>query len=161
MDKHFKVIINNSQDFNFSQKQATSLNTVQKSSKKHHILQKNKSYKAELVQSNFDKKQYTIAINSNTYDVKIENSLDGLIKKMGYSTGSSKKMNFIKAPMPGIIIGWKVKEGDIVKEGDTLLILEAMKMENAISCPKDATVKSVHAKKGDTVEKNKLLIELE
>ena len=70
-------------------------------------------------------------------------------------------MNFIKAPMPGIIIGWKVKEGDIVKEGDTLLILEAMKMENAISCPKDATVKSVHAKKGDTVEKNKLLIELE
>ena len=70
-------------------------------------------------------------------------------------------MNAIHAPMPGIIIGLNVKEGDDVKEGETVLILEAMKMENSIKCPKDGVVKSVLVEKGLAVEKNKLLIELE
>ena len=61
--------------------------------------------------------------------------------------------------MPGLIIQLLVKDGDEVKSGDTLLILEAMKMENIIKAPGDATVKSVKVRKGDGVEKNQVLIE--
>jgi biotin carboxyl carrier protein len=95
------------------------------------------------------------------YHIKISNPLDLLIEDMGFSMGSSKKLNYVKAPMPGIIIDIPVKKGDAVKEGDVLLVLEAMKMENAIICQKNSSVKEVYAAAGDKVEKGKLIIELE
>ncbi|MEE0801376.1 MAG: biotin/lipoyl-containing protein [Gemmiger sp.] len=57
----------------------------------------------------------------------------------------------VSAPMPGNILDVKVKPGDSVKAGDTLMILEAMKMENEISAPQDGTVASINVRKGDTV----------
>jgi len=63
--------------------------------------------------------------------------------------------------MPGFILDINIKEGQEVKEGDTLLILEAMKMENAITSPNKGVVKSVNIKKGETVEKGQLMIELQ
>jgi len=161
MEKTFKVNVNKTSTFNLNLKNIETLDVVKLTDSKYHILNNNKAIKVELINKNFDSKQYTIAINSNIYQVKIENPLDQLIKELGFSLGSTKKLNNIKAPMPGIIIGIEVKEGDQIKEGDTLLILEAMKMENAILSPKDATVKSIKIKNGDTVEKNKLLIELD
>jgi biotin carboxyl carrier protein len=161
MENKFKVKVNTSLEFDLSKEQIEKLNVIPQKDSNFHILQNNQSFKAKLIQSNFDEKQYTITVNSNVYHIKIENSLERLIKQMGYSTGSTKKLNLVKAPMPGIIIDFNVKKGDVVKEGDTLLILEAMKMENTITCPKDAVVKSVYSKTGDTVEKNKLLIEIE
>ncbi len=161
MKKLYKVKVNNSSEFNFNPNQLNKLNVVQATKPIYHILDKNKAMVAEIIHKDFDSKSYTIRINSNNYTVKIENQLDQLIKELGFSVGSSKKLNDIKAPMPGIIIGIDVKVGDEVKEGDTLLVLEAMKMENAITSPKDAKVKSIQVKTSDTVEKNKLLVELE
>ncbi len=161
MKKLYKVKVNNSSEFNFNPDQLNKLNVVQAKKPIYHILENNKVMVAEVINKDFDSKNYTIRVNSNNYTVKIENQLDQLIKELGFSIGSSKKLNDIKAPMPGIIIGIEIKKGDQIKEGDTLLVLEAMKMENAILCPKDATVKSVLINTGDTVEKNKLLIELE
>ncbi len=161
MDKKFKVKVNNSLDFNLSQKQIDGLDIIQKNNSKFHILIDNQSFEANLIKSDFSKKQYTISVNSNTYLIEIKSPLDQLIKRMGYTIGSSKKLNFIKAPMPGIVIDINVEEGDEIKEGDTLLILEAMKMENALTSPKNAIVKSVYAVRGGTVDKGKLLIELE
>lgn len=161
MENSFKVNVNKSSEFDLSLKQAEGLNVVQEGNSKYHILSSNQAVKAEVTNKDFDAKLYTILINSNTYQVKITSPLDQLIKELGFSLGSTKKQNDIKAPMPGIILGIEVKEGDKIKEGDTLLILEAMKMENAILSPKDAIVKSVFIQNGDTIEKNKLLIELE
>ena len=62
------------------------------------------------------------------------------------------------APMPFNILDVKVKAGDSVKAGDTLLILEAMKMENEISAPQDGTIASVNVRKGDVVNSGDLLI---
>ena len=70
-------------------------------------------------------------------------------------------MSEITSPMGGKVIDVKVKAGDQVSENDEVVILEAMKMENAILSPKDGVIKSVWSNKGDTVDKNKLLIELE
>ena len=76
--------------------------------------------KLPLINSNFLNRTYSIKVNSNIYDVKIQRPVDDLIDKMGYATRSAKTVNSIKAPMPGIIIDLKVEKGQTVKEGDTL-----------------------------------------
>lgn len=69
--------------------------------------------------------------------------------------------NLIRSFMPGNIPEVNVKPGDIVAEGDRLLILEAMKMKNNIIAPFDGKVKKINVKQGDIVPKNHVLIELE
>jgi biotin carboxyl carrier protein len=64
----------------------------------------------------------------------------------------------VKAPMPGGILDIKVSNGASVKKGDTLLILEAMKMENEITAPKDGTVAQILVAKGAAVALNDVLL---
>jgi biotin carboxyl carrier protein len=124
-----------------------------------HVLVNNQSYTAEIVKVDVPTKSFLIKVNGKTYPVEVKDKFDLLLEKMGMNSQSSGKVNNIKAPMPGLIIGMKVKVGDHVKPGDPLLILEAMKMENIIKSPGEGTVKSIKAKKGDSVEKNQVLIE--
>lgn len=67
----------------------------------------------------------------------------------------------LKSFMPGNIPEVRVKEGDHVKSGDTLLILEAMKMKNLIKAPFDGIITHIHVKQGDIVPKNSILIEID
>ena len=158
MNKPSKVLVNNNQEFTIEEDSINDLDILKQSASDYHLLHKQKSFHAAIIESDFNEKTYSIRINSNTYEVKIQTLLDDLIKKIGYTTGSAKIINSINAPMPGIIIGVNIKKDQKVKEGDTLLILEAMKMENAILCPKDAVIKEVLVSIGETVDKNKLLI---
>jgi pyruvate carboxylase subunit B len=64
----------------------------------------------------------------------------------------------IEAPMPGMIIRYEVKEGDSVKEGDVVLVLEAMKMENSITTPASGTVQQINFKDGESVQKGDVLL---
>lgn len=64
----------------------------------------------------------------------------------------------VKAPMPGVVLDIKVAVGQAVKNGDCLIILEAMKMENEIFCPVDGTVESITATKGQNVNSGDVLI---
>jgi oxaloacetate decarboxylase alpha subunit/pyruvate carboxylase subunit B len=63
----------------------------------------------------------------------------------------------LTAPMPGMIISVVKKVGDPVKQGETLVILEAMKMENALQSPANGTLKAIHVSAGDTVKKDTVL----
>lgn len=67
----------------------------------------------------------------------------------------------ITAPLPGIILEMHVTEGDTVKTGDTLMIMEAMKMENNIIAEQSGTIKLIKVRKGDAVLQGDLLIEIE
>lgn len=67
----------------------------------------------------------------------------------------------VTAPMPGLVIDYKVKVGDAVKKGDVVVILEAMKMENALTAPCDGTVKSIDSASGETVVKGAVLAVIE
>jgi 3-methylcrotonyl-CoA carboxylase alpha subunit len=67
----------------------------------------------------------------------------------------------LEAPMPGKVIAVKVEAGQAVIRGQELLVVEAMKMENAIRAPRDGRVKSVSAKVGDAVSPGTVLVELE
>ncbi|MGD9004507.1 MAG: acetyl-CoA carboxylase biotin carboxyl carrier protein subunit, partial [Desulfobacterales bacterium] len=63
----------------------------------------------------------------------------------------------LTAPMPGMIVSYKKQEGDSVNEGETVVILEAMKMENALPSPASGTVKSLNFSSGDSVAKGDVL----
>ena len=66
----------------------------------------------------------------------------------------------IVAPMPGLVVRVEVAEGDVVKAGQGVVIVEAMKMENELTTAADAVVRRVHVKEGQTVEKDQLLVDL-
>ncbi len=73
------------------------------------------------------------------------------------NAASSGEGEAINCPMPGTILSINVKAGDQVKKGDVLLILEAMKMENEITAPKDGIITSITCTKGESVESGKAL----
>lgn len=157
----YKAKVNASYEFELTQEAINQLDAVETSTNKYHILQNNSSIKANIVSSDFNKKTYSVKVNNNTYDVVLNDALDQQIAALGFEIGASKKVNDIKAPMPGLILEINVKEAQEVKEDDPLLILEAMKMENVINSPRDGVIKSIKVSQGNTVEKNALLIEFE
>ena len=160
MSEVFKVKVDNSSEFDISKDAISNFDAVS-TKRKYHILKNHSSYKAEVLNSEFNNKTYLVKVNSNSYNVKIADKLDQLISKMGFAIGTSKQIDSIKAPMPGLILDVMVKEGEEVKEDDALLILEAMKMENVITSPRDGVIKSVNISKGNAIDKGHLLIEFE
>jgi biotin carboxyl carrier protein len=124
-------------------------------------------------------KKFNITVNGNTYEVEVE-EVGGApsAPKASKPTPAPKKAapapkkksapapapaggNTITAPMPGTVLDIKVSEGDSVSNGQVLLILEAMKMENEIMAPADGTVKSINATKGASVNAGDVLIVVE
>ncbi len=82
-----------------------------------------------------------------------------VLEKMGLSSLNSAKISELKAPMPGMVLKVFVNEGDEIKKGENLFVLEAMKMENIIKAPRDAVIKTVKIKPGDKVEKGQILLQ--
>ncbi len=124
-----------------------------------HIRYKNQSYPAEVTRIDRETKTVDLVVRGQRYSIHLRDDVDVLMEKMGMTAGAGSKINSMKAPMPGLIIDLRVNDGDEVKPGDPLLILEAMKMENIIKSPGAGKVKKVKIKKGDSVEKGQVLIE--
>jgi len=124
-----------------------------------HIIYRGKSYRSEIVKSDIAAKTIVFKINGRIYSVELKDKFDLLLEKMGMNQSATYKVNSIKAPMPGLIIDLKVNAGERVMQGDPLLILEAMKMENILKAPGEGIIKHVTVKKGDNVEKGQVLIE--
>lgn len=117
------------------------------------------SYPVEIV-SHYQN-EYELLINGVGYLFSVETPFSLKRKKLlAAQTGESTTI-LLKAPMPGKILEVMVETGDVVKAGDTLLILEAMKMQNAILASTKGIIKKVHVKVGDTTSKSDLLIELQ
>ncbi|MDH5365745.1 MAG: acetyl-CoA carboxylase biotin carboxyl carrier protein subunit [Cyclobacteriaceae bacterium] len=127
--------------------------------KKYHIIYNNQSYNAELIDISIDKKEVTLKINNEVFNIGVKDKFDQLLEKLGMTDLSLSKINEIKAPMPGLILSINIKEGDEVKKGDSIMILEAMKMENVLKSPGEGIVKSIVVKQGDSVEKNAILVQ--
>ena len=119
------------------------------------------SYNLDIVSIDELTKKVHIKINGVSHELKVEDEMDQLLKKLGMQRGNGIKMNELKAPMPGLVLSILVEEGQEIKKGDALLILEAMKMENSIKAIADAKVKAIKCESGVAVEKNELLIEFE
>ncbi len=117
---------------------------------------------------------YRIKIGGKTYEMEIELIEEGNPKKkLETPKGEEPRPapvpektaeagpNTITAPMPGNILQIMVKPGDMVAEGDVLLLLEAMKMENEVCAPKAGKVSAVFVAEGQTVAADAPLMELE
>lgn len=129
------------------------------------------NYSVEII--NTEKNIVDIEVNGTKYKVELEKAIETkktpkLIRSAVPSPQTREKkiqkklskIEVIKAPLPGIITKILVKEGDNVNEGDTLLKMEAMKMENNIQSEKTGTIKTIKVKEGDNVTQEDILIEL-
>ncbi|MDF2880373.1 MAG: biotin attachment protein [Clostridiaceae bacterium] len=111
-------------------------------------------------------KKYVIKLNGKVYEVEMEEVTAGTsaaiteVHKSAPAAPASSTGHKIEAPMPGTIVNVAVKIGDIVKKGQVLVILEAMKMENEIVSPIDGTITSSGVTKGDTVNAGDLLVQI-
>ncbi len=76
----------------------------------------------------------------------------------GISTGDEGSEFTLTAPMPGMVVSYEVKEGDSVNEGDVLVILEAMKMQNSLTSNVSGVIRSIKVSPGTSVEKNQVLL---
>lgn len=161
MNTKYQLTVNQSETFERTTEDLLNLDAINSSQTEFHVLQNHQPFVVKILTSDFHNKTYTVEVNQNTYLVEIANSLDVLIKEMGFEVNKIKQVNAIKAPMPGLILEINVKVGQEVKENDNLLILEAMKMENSFSSPRDGIIKSIAVEKGDAVDKGQLLIEFE
>ena len=127
----------------------------------YHIIKDNQSYNLEVLNVNSAEKSFFIKVDGIKYKFNAKDKYDELLHSLGMDNLVSTKVSDLKAPMPGLVLEVSVEGGQQVSKGDALLILEAMKMENAIVSPKDTTIKDVYTTVGETVDKNKLLIDFQ
>ena len=161
MQDQFKVKVNEELEYQLNSEDLSSLDALATSANSYHVLINSKPYSAKILHGDFFRKRYKVRINNNSYSVSIEDTLDLLIDEMGFAFSSSRNISSIEAPMPGLILEINVEVGQEVKEDDPLLILEAMKMENVITSPREGIIKSIQVAEGDAVDKDNLLIEFE
>ena len=143
----------NEQEFNWD--------VIQIKENSFNVIKNNTSYNVEVLSVNADEKQFHIKVNGLKYKLDVKDKYDELLHNLGMDNLSSPKVAEVKAPMPGLVLDIFISEGEEVKKGGTLLILEAMKMENIIKSPTDGVVKSISVKKGEAVEKNQLILNFE
>ena len=124
------------------------------------------SVNQKVVQIEFDMEQdgnNTIYLDGLAFDVEYTDATRKMIHQFIKAAGAGEDSGIIKitAPMPGMVVKVMVEEGTEVKKDDSIIIVEAMKMENALKSPGSGIVKSVRVKEGQAVEKDALMIEIE
>ncbi len=155
------LITVNQEEISVDRNDLAALDLIKVDAMDFHLLDKNRTYRINLLQADYKNKTLTVLVNGNKYELKIEDGYDRLVKEMGLLTTSSQKANSVKAPMPGLIIDIMVTEGQTISSGTPLVVLSAMKMENIILSPGDGTIKSILINREDSVEKGQLIIEFE
>jgi biotin carboxyl carrier protein len=123
-----------------------------------HIIRNAKSFRVIIENRIPETKTLVLRINGKKIEVGIKDKMDLLLASMGLENTLVAKVNEVKAPMPGLVLRIQVSEGDHVNKGDTICVLEAMKMENSIKSPGSGEVAKIHVDKGQAVEKNQILI---
>ena len=127
----------------------------------YSVIKDNKSYNLEVLEVKAVEKSFLIKVDGIKYLFNAKDKYDELLHSLGMDSMASVKVSDLKAPMPGLVLEVSVAVGQEVIKGETLLILEAMKMENVIKSPTDGVIKSIAINKGETVEKNQIILNFE
>lgn len=124
-----------------------------------HFIYNQKSFKVRI--ENFDSQEKTmeIKVNQHLHTVKMLDENDLLLERMGMKEKQEQKINFLKAPMPGLIVDIKVKEGQHVEKHDHLVTLKAMKMENILKSPSAGVIKKILVEKNQKIEKDAVILQ--
>ncbi len=105
-----------------------------------------RSYQVQVGQERSD---YTVEIDGRSWTFCLTDPARALLRPQGAARHGA---GLVKAPMPGRVLRVLVKPGQAVQHGDGIVVVEAMKMENELSAPRDGVVEVVHVAEGDTVE---------
>ena len=103
---------------------------------------------------------FTATVEGKSFQIEIPDAAPVAKKKRGGS-GKKKKGGTVSANIPGKVVTVEVEEGQRVEEGQVILILEAMKMQNEIQAPVSETVSKVHCSEGEAIEANVPLVVIE
>lgn len=122
------------------------------------VLSDGTSKRVETIRGDHPKKYYVNTID-NSFEVEIVDSQSKYLRSRD-SGAMGDAQNQITVPMPGKIVNVLVKPGDIVSNGDTLVIVSAMKMESEYKAEKDGVVKEVNVSDGDTVDGGQVMVVL-
>ncbi len=156
----YKVKVNEF-EFSFSREQIEAVDLLQRSPVEFNLLKDHRSVNVKLLEADRTAKKLTIEVEGENFNIEIKEELDQMLEKMGFGLIANKHIKEIKAPMPGLVLEIAVKEGQQVTEGEKILILVAMKMENSIMTHANATIKRIAVVAGQAVEKGQVLVELE
>lgn len=159
-NKAFKVKANEFEFF-FDEADIAAIDFYKKGTGEYNLIKDSRSVNAEIHESDLAGKKQKVEVDGEIFEIEIRNELDQMLDRMGFSSTAAKVLKDIKAPMPGLVLSIAVEEGQEVQEGDRILILEAMKMENSIVIHANAKIKKVNVKPGQAVDKGQVLVELE
>ncbi len=123
----------------------------------YSLLLDNASYEA-LIQER--EGEYWVFLQGYLFTVQVEDERERRLREAsGGRPGPAGEVT-VKAPMPGLIVAVPVQEGQPVRKGEKLVLLESMKMQNEIRAPRDGVVKAVRVRPGQSVEQNQILVVL-
>jgi len=122
---------------------------------RYSLIKDNKSYLVHLLRQN---DLYYVHVNGAYYAISVEDERMRKLKELVAASNSGPAEQLIKAPIPGFVLKINVTDGEIIRKGDSLLILEAMKMENIIKSPCDCRVEKIMIKEEEAVQQNQDLI---
>ncbi len=158
--EQYRVTVN-STETNLTEESLADENLISLPDNGISLIVKNRSFRSSIVNIDQNKKTVTLLVDGILYNARVETGLDIQLKTMGFGNASTKTLKEIKAPMPGMVLEVNTAEGENVEAGTKLLVLEAMKMENVIAIPAPGKIKKILVKKGEAVQKNQVLIELD
>jgi biotin carboxyl carrier protein len=147
--------------FSFTQPDIDGANLQKISSTEFNLIKDHRSVTAKIIESDATGKKLQVEVEGELFNIEISDELDQMLELMGYGINTGKQIKEIRAPMPGLVLEIAVADGQEVNEGDKILILEAMKMENCIAIHANAKIKRIAVSAGQAVEKGQVLVELE
>ncbi len=156
--KEFKVVLDKGLNSGVIDGAYFDWDVIKTKGKNYSIIKENKSYNVEVLSVKPEEKYFLIKVDGIKYNLNAKDKYDELLHSLGMDNLATKKVTDLKAPMPGLVLEISVEIGQEVEKGDTLLILEAMKMENVIKSPTDGVIKSISVNKSETVEKNQIIL---
>ena len=147
----------NSKDLSLTSADDNQINFIQLNTNTYSLLLNNKSYYISINKQN---NQFEVNINHTLYLVDVQDIHDILLKTIGMDKKNLSKLGEVQALIPGLVSKLFVIEGESVKIGQKLIILEAMKMENEIASPINGTIKKIYIQPGDKIDKGSIIMEI-
>ena len=160
-DTKFYQAIVNGFTFDFTATELDVYDLVKRAPSEFHLIKDHRSINAKMIETDSTGKKIKMDIAGEIFDIEIKDELDRMLEIMELGSSSDKRVKEIRAPMPGLVLEIAITDGQQVNEGDKILILQAMKMENSIIIHNRAKIKKVAVSAGQDVEKGQVLVELE
>jgi biotin carboxyl carrier protein len=159
----YTVVVNDNQEqpIEITREDLENADMIRVSEDSIHILDSHQSHLIHVLKADYSARDFLLRINGKDISVRLRDEVESRIHAMGFDISRNHiKLNLVSSPMPGMVLKILVHEGDTVHEGQPVIVLEAMKMENVLTAPLDGIVSKITVKEKQNVDKNQLLVEI-